>query len=972
MTNSMHILQIVRTHFVALLGENPTITALPGERDKNFGVSGRGVKAILKICSPEDLEHLQLQDRALRSLSLPSSPKVLHEEIVTLDSGALVRLVSWLDGSLWAESDLDDVRRFGLGQSVAELDRGLSQLELDRDEKTILQQTFRWNMMQATDLLDEVDLVVDFRIREICRQELTVFVTELLPILESLPFQMIHNDANERNIIVGDDTIGLIDFGDIVFAPRIVGLATAMAYAAIGLHDPIPDVIPVLRGYNQVTPLTTEEAGLIWPLVRIRLVMSIINAAVQSSSNPDNEYLLVSQNGVLQLLNTLVASSDYLALCRAREACGYEPSPRAHEVRHYLRTSSATKVVSVNSNQVGWIDWSTTTTDPRDEQSIANLMAQNNLGVMCSRYGEERDAHDNFPFDNARRRIHLGVDLFQKAGCNVYAPFAGVVEQVRAMQEVGDFGHGVLLRHITMQGTTFWTLYGNLTAARLTRLDVGQSVNAGDVLGQMGQPMENGGWPPHVHVQVLTDLCGMGIDIFGTAPQDEMTLWRSICPNPNLFLGIASGDTSSDAHAGRPTEILNRERTVRLSRALSLNFREPLHIVRGEGAYLFDIDGRSYLDLVNNVAHVGHGHPQVVAAAARQMYELNTNTRFLHDAIVEYGSNLTATLPDPLSVVFFVNSGSEANDLAIRLARAYTRARGWISLKHAYHGHTASVLDISPYKFLGAGGAGAPSNVRVAELPDAFRGRHTGSAAGQAYAKDFAKEISDLDEPLAAFIAEGVVSTAGQVTLAEGFLAGAYEQTRSAGGVCIADEVQIGLGRLGERFWGFELHDVVPDIVTMGKPMGNGHPLAAVVTTPAIAAAFNNGMEYFNTFGGNPVSATIGQAVLDVVFDSRLQSNAQTLGSYLQDQVRVMQSTHGLIGDVRGHGLFIGIELMREEEPAGDVVANVIEYAKQRGVMLSSDGPDNNVFKIKPPMVVQREDIDMFLDVFDQALTHLS
>ena len=262
--------------------------------------------------------------------------------------------------------------------------------------------------------------------------------------------------------------------------------------------------------------------------------------------------------------------------------------------------------------------------------------------------------------------------------------------------------------------------------------------------------------------------------------------------------------------------------------------------------------------------------------------------------------------------------------------------------------------------------------MRVAELPDAFRGRHTGSAAGQAYAKDFAKEISDLDEPLAAFIAEGVVSTAGQVTLAEGFLAGAYEQTRSAGGVCIADEVQIGLGRLGERFWGFELHDVVPDIVTMGKPMGNGHPLAAVVTTPAIAAAFNNGMEYFNTFGGNPVSATIGQAVLDVVFDSRLQSNAQTLGSYLQDQVRVMQSTHGLIGDVRGHGLFIGIELMREEEPAGDVVANVIEYAKQRGVMLSSDGPDNNVFKIKPPMVVQREDIDMFLDVFDQALTHLS
>jgi 4-aminobutyrate aminotransferase-like enzyme len=279
------------------------------------------------------------------------------------------------------------------------------------------------------------------------------------------------------------------------------------------------------------------------------------------------------------------------------------------------------------------------------------------------------------------------------------------------------------------------------------------------------------------------------------------------------------------------------------------------------------------------------------------------------------------------------------------------------------------VVDISPYKFLGRGGEGPPPHVRVADLPDSFRGCYTGPDAGEAYAKNFANVVSDLNQPLAAFISEAIVSTAGQITLADGFLRSAYEQTRAAGGICISDEVQIGMGRVGERFWGFELHDVVPDIVTMGKPLGNGHPLAAVVTTAQIAASFNNGMEYFNTFGGNPVSATIGQAVLDVVLDSRLQAHAHELGSYVQDQVQLMRSSHPLIADVRGHGLFLGIELMRGSEPAGNAVADVMEFAKQRGVLLSSDGPDNNVFKIKPPMVVQKDDIDRFLEVFDAALT---
>jgi 4-aminobutyrate aminotransferase-like enzyme len=495
---------------------------------------------------------------------------------------------------------------------------------------------------------------------------------------------------------------------------------------------------------------------------------------------------------------------------------------------------------------------------------------------------------------------------------------------------------------------------------------VGKVIKAGELIGRMGKEEENVGWPPHTHFQLLTDLCGMGIDIYGVAPQDEIALWRGISLNPNLILGINSG---TDAHAQLSSKSIRSERRVVLSQNLSLNFKNPLHIVRGEGAYLFDENGRSYLDLVNNVAHVGHGNPRVVEAAAKQMAALNTNSRYLHQVIIEYGKALTNTLPDPLSVIFFVNSGSEANDLAIRLARAHTKAKGVVALRHGYHVHTQSVVEISPYKFLGKGGDGAPSHVGVGELPDIFRGRYTSSDATAKYLSNLKKTITGLKQPLSAFFSESIVSTAGQIVLPDGYLKSAFKMVRQAGGVCVADEVQIGLGRVGDKFWGFELHDVVPDIVTMGKPLGNGHPLAAVVTTAEIANSFNNGMEYFNTFGANPVSAAIGQAVLEVVHDERLQLNAKEIGSYLMAGVAQLAKGNDLIADIRGHGLFIGVEFMLDEKtPATEKVADLMEYALSKGVLLSCDGPDNNVLKIKPPMIINKQDVDLFLNVLGQWL----
>jgi 4-aminobutyrate aminotransferase-like enzyme/Ser/Thr protein kinase RdoA (MazF antagonist) len=296
---------------------------------------------------------------------------------------------------------------------------------------------------------------------------------------------------------------------------------------------------------------------------------------------------------------------------------------------------------------------------------------------------------------------------------------------------------------------------------------------------------------------------------------------------------------------------------------LSLAYRDPIKIVRGSMQYLYDEAGRRYLDAYNNVAHVGHCHPRIVKAGQDQMAVLNTNTRYLHDLINRYAERLAATLPGALSVCFFVNSGSEANELALRLARAHTKARDLIVLDHAYHGNTTTLIDISPYKHDGPGGGGAPSWVHKVPLPDLYRGLYRGDdpRAAEKYAQRVVAVIAGLRERgmgLAGFIAESLPSVAGQIVLPADYLARVYRAVRKAGGVCIADEVQTGYGRLGTHFWGFESYAIVPDIVVLGKPIGNGHPLGAVITTPDIAASFDNGMEFFSTFGGNTVSCAIG------------------------------------------------------------------------------------------------------------------
>jgi len=386
---------------------------------------------------------------------------------------------------------------------------------------------------------------------------------------------------------------------------------------------------------------------------------------------------------------------------------------------------------------------------------------------------------------------------------------------------------------------------------------------------------------------------------------------------------------------------------------LSVAYEKPLHIVRGSMQYLYDDEGRQYLDAYNNVAHVGHCHPKVVAAGQRQMQVLNTNTRYVSELILEYAEKLTATLPESLSVCFFVNSGSEANELAIRLARAHSKARDMIVLEHAYHGNTNTLIEISPYKHDGPGGEGAPAWVHTARLP-----------ATAADAQDFVAIIEKLDAPLCGFIAESMPSVAGQIVLPDGYLNQVYDVVRGAGGVCIADEVQTAFGRIGTHFYAFEKYAVVPDIVVLGKPIGNGHPIGAVIATRAIADSFDNGMEFFSTFGGNNVSCAIGLKVLEVVQEENLQAHALNAGQHLLANLHELNPRHEVIREIRGSGFFLGLELAHG-------ASRVVNQMRERGILLGTEGPRHNVIKIRPPMPFSERDADFLTSTLDDCLRNI-
>lgn len=422
--------------------------------------------------------------------------------------------------------------------------------------------------------------------------------------------------------------------------------------------------------------------------------------------------------------------------------------------------------------------------------------------------------------------------------------------------------------------------------------------------------------------------------------------------------------------AKRSTSEQLERRDTHFSKALSLSYNNPIHMSQSAFQYMYDADGNTFLDAYNNIMLAGHCHPKVVKAGQRTMAKLNTNTRYLYDELLQYSEKLLAKFPDSLNKVFFVNSGSAASDLAIRLATNHTQKQKVMALEHGYHGNTRIGIDISHYKYNHKGGSGKQEYIIATPMPKAFdSGFKDDGEAGNHFAQHTKDQIDNELNQIAAFIAEPIVGCGGQVPLAKGYLDQVYTKIRKQGGVCISDEVQIGFGRLGDYFWGFEMYDVIPDMVILGKPMANGHPIGAVVTTSEIAESFANGLEFFSSFGGNPVTCAIGNAVLDVITEEGLQQHAKNVGDYLISLLKNLQLQYPELADIRGSGLFLGVEILDADgKPNTQLASKIKNGLRDNFILISTDGPYNNVLKIKPPLSFSITDADILVNAIQGIL----
>ncbi len=988
--------------------------ALPGEYDSNFEITaGDKGRFVLKVMHParerslvdlqcKALEHLA---GALPELSLPRVRKARSGEVITSLSmpGAddrsrvnrLVWMLSFVEGTPLAEAlPPSDDMLVSLGRFLGALDRGLGGFTHPASERD-----FKWDLSRAGWIAGSLSVLEEPAPRALVGRALALFNEHVVPTLPLLPKSVIHGDANDHNVLVKGanvsprEVVSVVDFGDMHLGLTVAEVAVAATYALLGRKDKLAAAALVVRGYHQERPLEAPEIKVLFPLIVARLAVSVTNSAVRKQVRPDDPYVTVSEAPAWDALEALLEITPALAQAAFRQACGLPVIERAGEVVAWIEAKADVMApvldsdlrtepslvfdLSVGSPLLGADPSATLTATLTD--TLFREMRKAGAKVGVGRYDEARLLYVSPLFGpgvaptDERRTVHLGVDLFVEPGTRVYAPLPGVVHILVNNDAPQDYGPLLVLKHQTDDGIPFFTLYGHLSEDTLTRLRVGQKVAEFDEIARVGSPPGNGDWVPHLHFQIILDLLDLDRNFPGVCRASERDLWKALSPDPNPILGIPRerfGETPDSAS----TTLAKRQRL--LGGSLSLSYERPLKIVRGFGAYLYDESGRAFLDMYNNVPLVGHSHPRVVRAAQAQLGLLNTNTRYLHDNVIRYAERLVALMPEPLRVCFFVNSGSEANDLALRMARTHTGREDVIVLENAYHGHTASLIDVSPYKFDGPGGGGRSHLVHVAPMPDDYRGpfRRDDPEAGVKYGRAVGHLVSRLRKAgrrPSAFIAETLPSVGGQIVPPLGYLAEAYGHVREAGGVCIADEVQVGFGRLGTHHWGFEMQGVVPDIVVLGKPIGNGFPLGAVVTTVEIAKSFDNGMEFFSTFGGNPVACAAGLAVLDVVRDDRLQERALEVGTNLIAVLRMMMEEHRLIGDVRGSGLFLGVELVLDRatrEPAPAQAKCVVNRLRDLGILTGTDGPHENVIKLRPPLVLSHEDADLFLSAFDQVL----
>ena len=890
----------LRALLIREYGLDGELVAYPGEEACNTAVRTTTGHFMLKLLPSCPHELTELQAAAFEHVALRTKGVAIPNLVRTVRGERTVRarfddgdrsglLTTFLAGRAFAStSPVRQALLRSLGAQLGTLDRAL----LDFAHPAA-QRPLRWDLLQAAWIGDELDAIPEPRRRALVAAVHHRFVTQWQRELRAVRHSVIHGDANDQNLLVECDAdgnalvTGIIDFGDMSRSALIGDIAIAATYASLRSEEPLAAIAEVIAGCHEVLPLDDCELELALPCVLVRLAVSVTMAACRRRDGTADDYALNNEEQAWALLERLSALDVRVGHAAIRSTCGLTARPATDALLASLRARSGTfapvlgnalaagrttaRVVDLSFGSVLAGDDPTTFDPAVCSARIQAELAEHGSALGVGRYGEPRTIYPGAAFagptpHHERRTMHLGVDLFAPAGSAVHAPLDGEVARVHVCTDRFDYGGMVVLRHTDADGSVFGTLYGHLDPASVNGLQVGGRIARSAAFASLGARPHNGDWPEHLHFQILAFDPAHGPEVPpGVATPSTFAAHAALYPDPSPLLGL--GD---EARWREPDTAAMRDRRARhFAPNLFVSYREPVALVRGSRHHMFDAHGRRFLDAYNNVPHVGHSHPHVVAAVCTQTKLLATNTRYLNELQLAYAERLTARLPSSLRVCYFVASGSEANEIALRLVRAHTRRREFLVMEHGYHGATTGAVDISPYKW-GKGYVTQPDWAHASVQPDVYRGAHHGDDAGAMFARDVAVQIAALrarGRVLAGYLCECLPSVGGQIVMPRGFLHDVYASVRAAGGLCIADDVQTALGRTGEHFFGFEQQGVVPDVLVLGKPLGNGFPLAAVVTTEAIRDSFARGPEFFSTFGGSTVACAAGLAVLDVLED---------------------------------------------------------------------------------------------------------
>ena len=980
-----HLINWLKNNFSFLRNKSFKLNKLNSERDINFVILVKNKKKyVLKISNPsETLNILKYQDRLISHLRNDNGlkkfiPQIFHRKIIKyLDKKnreCFARILSYIEGRMYGDIKNNEIIEKSLGQLL-----GKTSIKLQSFFDKAGYRKFNWDPSNINWINKDINIFTGSKkiILLKCFSEYKKYVKDNL---KKLRYSITHSDPNNYNLVVKNNKInGLLDYGDSIYAPTINDLAICLSYTLMSNNNIYSTLKNIISEYHKNFPINEDEINSLISLCKSRLMITVVMAKKQRIKYPSNKYLSISENDAWSLLEKLDKIPIQFIIYIVRNICGFTIIKQQDEILKFIKNINYKNIFKFDLLDVNKSILKLNSKSPllkgnpnnREISKRFNKIYNNdNSNIGIGLYKEKRKVYKGTSFiselnRNETRNIHLGVDIFIDQGTDLYAPIDGKVVILKNNSFKYDYGPTLVLEH-QHKKYKFYTLYGHLSKIILKKLKIGKKIKKGGWIGKIGKTNENGNWLPHLHFQIILDLLGCNENFPGVGEEFLIDVWSKISPDPNLILKIPNSFFNNKNNF---LDILKR-RKKNLSHNLSISYNNPLHMLEAKDQYFFDRYGRRYLDCVNNISHVGHSNSYVHNSMINQNLRLNTNTRYLYDIINEYSEKLLNKFPKKLNKIFFVCTGSEANDLAYRIAQTYTNAKDVFVIDNAYHGHTNALINLSPYKFNGKGGLGKMDHVHVLDMPDPLRGKwkYNDKHWIKKYINDAKNKIKlqSVNKKISSLFVESILGCGGQVILPKNYLKEVFKEIRKNKALCIIDEVQTGFGRVGNSFWSFQEHDVVPDIVTLGKPMGNGHPIAAVITTEKIASTFNNGMEYFNSFGGNPVSCAVGNAVLEVIEKKKLQQNALDVGNYFLNKLQnIKNKNKSYISEVRGRGLFLGIDLIKDKNnllPDPKLAKKLINYMRNNGVLLSTDGPYDNVIKIKPPMVFSKENAKLVCD----------